>query len=450
MFQNFVESRNFGKYFDYLKKTETYKLMQRSISTEFNIPEESQDKLIYSMWEQYFRNASNDLPNWYTFYLQEKVGKLRTERVVDQRGVYAAWFKDENGQTVKHTFFAGTSPEFDFVAFTLCALQTDRLRQAVKCSFNLNDNPVTAVVFARRVRDEITIMRAEARQANYLRNELSHHKKKKPNVTDTDFQNLVDEMWKADEDRAPPGYIELNWQKELKHGGRPLKPLFSFVNETLFERPIYQTQLKIYDKKLFVPAVCGDEKAMTGEKKSILQDFFDQLTSSKCFGLAYDYLKKNGYAKQDHDKFLAEVWNLWYGTYTRCSGPKGSSGFEHVFSGEQKGTSVDGQHNWVRYYLLEKAGQIQYYGYYGYEQNGQNIGTFSYKWQSALKEKGGFFFGTSPSFDFSLLTACVIAKSGSEGCRFAINNDQLFVTSFQNLCDGGHCIGTAYPGIVGV
>lgn len=41
-------------------------------------------------------------------------------------------------------------------------------------------------------------------------------------------------------DRAPPGYIELNWQEKLTKGGRPLKPLFNFVNETLFERPIYK------------------------------------------------------------------------------------------------------------------------------------------------------------------------------------------------------------------
>jgi len=445
-FQQFVESRNFGKYFDYLKRNELYKLMQRAVATEFNIPAESQDKLIFELWSDYFRNATNELPNWYAYYLQEQQGKLRTERVVDQRGVHAAWFKDENGETVKRTFFTGTSPEFDFIAFTLCALQTTRERQNLKCSFNLNGNPVTASVLARRIRDQTTIMRAEARQANYLRTVANPRKHKKPNSTSTDFQKLVDSLWDADEDRAPPGYIELNWQEKLKNGGRPLKPLFSFVNETLFDRPLYQAQLKIYDKNLFIPSVCAEEKPIKDEKLEILKAFFDLLTSSKCFSLSYDYLKKNGYASQDYDTFVTQCWNLWYGTYTRCKGPQGSSGFEHVYLGEQKGSTVDGQHNWVRYYLLEKAGNITYYGYYVHDQD--LIGTFKYKWQTTLKEKGGFFISTSPAFDFALFTTCVMAQSGNEHCQFVINKDKLFVTSYQQQCDAGHCISTSYPGIL--
>lgn len=57
VFQQFVESRNFAKYFDYLKRSEMYKLMQRSIASEFNLPAESQDKLILTMWQNYFKNG---------------------------------------------------------------------------------------------------------------------------------------------------------------------------------------------------------------------------------------------------------------------------------------------------------------------------------------------------------------------------------------------------------
>ena len=41
------------------------------------------------------------------------------------------------------------------------------------------------------------------------------------------------------------------------------------------------------------------------------------------------------------------------------------SGFEHVFVGEisDGGKTVGGQHNWVRVYLLEKSGHINYKGY---------------------------------------------------------------------------------------
>jgi hypothetical protein len=34
-----------------------------------------------------------------------------------------------------------------------------------------------------------------------------------------------------------------------------------------------------------------------------------------------------------------------------------------VYSGEWKGSEIDGQHNWIRFYLLEKVGSMNYYGY---------------------------------------------------------------------------------------
>ena len=41
-----------------------------------------------------------------------------------------------------------------------------------------------------------------------------------------------------------------------------------------------------------------------------------------------------------------------------------SSGFEHVFVGETRGDSeVIGFHNWIQFYLQEKAGHVDYQGY---------------------------------------------------------------------------------------
>ena len=41
-----------------------------------------------------------------------------------------------------------------------------------------------------------------------------------------------------------------------------------------------------------------------------------------------------------------------------------SSGFEHVFVGETRGDSeVIGFHNWIQFYLQEKAGYVDYQGY---------------------------------------------------------------------------------------
>ncbi|KAI6243614.1 Endoribonuclease [Aphelenchoides fujianensis] len=422
VFEKFVESRNWGSYFEHLQKTDAYKLMQKAVALEFNIPAEAQDKLIFQMWQEFFKNpGTTSLQNWYVYYMAERDGRLTADRLVDQKGVYAAWFKNETGSTIKRTFLRGTSPEFDFVALTLCALQTTRERQGLKCSFELNENPVSVAVVVRRVRDEITILKAEPRQALYLRTiELRHRRK---HNTTSDIQQLVTDMWNADEDRAPAGYIELNWQRKTKKsGGPPLKSLFSYVNETLFERPIYQALLNIYAKNLF--------------------------TAFRLHHRAGHERRAAGYATQDYDKFLDTLFVLWYGTYSRCSGPLGSSGFEHVYLGEIRGDTIDGQHNWVRYYLLEKAGNITYYGYYVHDDD--FIGTFKYKWNHATKEKGGFFISTSPglpSTSRSSPSACM-TQSGNEHCRFKVNDDPLFVTSYEQECDGGKCISTSYPGIV--
>lgn len=42
-----------------------------------------------------------------------------------------------------------------------------------------------------------------------------------------------------------------------------------------------------------------------------------------------------------------------------------SSGFEHVFVGETRGKEVIGFHNWIQFYLQEKAGNVDYKGYIG-------------------------------------------------------------------------------------
>ena len=41
-----------------------------------------------------------------------------------------------------------------------------------------------------------------------------------------------------------------------------------------------------------------------------------------------------------------------------------SSGFEHVFVGETREHDVTGFHNWIQFYLQEKARQLDYRGYF--------------------------------------------------------------------------------------
>ena len=47
--------------------------------------------------------------------------------------------------------------------------------------------------------------------------------------------------------------------------------------------------------------------------------------------------------------------DLWLTPYTRVT-KNDSSGFEHVFVGEEKDGKIIGLHNWVQYYNEEKKG----------------------------------------------------------------------------------------------
>ncbi|KHJ84540.1 hypothetical protein OESDEN_15744, partial [Oesophagostomum dentatum] len=104
---------------------------------------------------------------------------------------------------------------------------------------------------------------------------------------------------------------------------------------------------------------------------------------------------------------------------------------------------VDGQHDWMTYYHFQKAGQINYHGYYSYVTD--LTGTFQYVWVNEMKKEGGFLIGTSPAFDFSLFTVCSLMYSGNAACKYSIDGHPLAVTSYTQSCDVGTCLSTSYP-----
>ncbi|KAK6031261.1 endoribonuclease XendoU [Ostertagia ostertagi] len=307
-----------------------------------------------------------------------------------------------------------TSPEFEMAVYTICALnggQIDQCYPAISGSA-----PKTT--------------------------KKSGGTTKKPSASDPDLQILVDNMRAADVDKAGPNDYTLDWGNKVS-GNKKTSPnqLFAYVNETLFQRPVYATLIDVFNRNLFTPEVCTAEQAMTGFRKAGLQQVFDTWTATEVFNLAFQYLQKKGYSHAtDMATLKTFLWNLWFGTYSRCSGALGSSGWEHVFVGEWKGTTVDGQHDWARYYLLQKAGNITYHGYFS-----TLLAHFQHTWENELKQEGGFLIGTSPAFDFSLLTVCALIHPGSNGCKYSIDGHPLGVTSYTQECAAGTCLSTAYP-----
>lgn len=284
------------------------------------------------------------------------------------------------------------------------------------------------------------------------------------------IQQLVDQMWEQDTERVEESVVRVNWQQHIPHKGVhdvSDSPFINVTDESFLQRPIYAALVDIYNEQLFHPPVCQGEPSMSAQRRTKFDRLWALITRSTIYRMAYDYLDTLGKVDGlDFDAFTRQLFDRWFGAYTRCKtctegkcsrhgGPLGSSGWEHVFSGEWNGNNVDGHHNWVRYYLQEKRGEIEYHGYYAKPRGGEHfIGTIQYKWKHYLKRIGGFLIGTSPAFDFSLLTVCILTEPGDRKCTFQLKGTPMFVSSFSEGCVIGEsfrrnfCIATAYPGIM--
>ncbi|KAI1718141.1 endoribonuclease xendoU domain-containing protein [Ditylenchus destructor] len=393
----------------------------------------------------------------------------------------------KNESTDQRRFLIGKTPEFELAAFTLCALaqpqhpsrnDASNVITTKRCRFAVDkqNNEVDAVVSSASDADQnprvldiawefpkssLSSNTDNSEYARHLSHDFptvmdtvdehpKHKKKKKHNNTGTNdpqLQGLVSQMWKLDQDdRVNNNSIVFNYGNHTD-GNKDVSPnpFIVWVNESFFEKPMYAALIDIYNASLFHQPVCTAEGSMSDTRRAALENFLNVVTNTSTFQTAYDFLKSKNKTGSSYDEFYKKLFDLWFGTYSRCGGALGSSGWEHVFSGEYKNEIVDGHHSWIRYYLGEKAGEIDYHGYYSYVDG--ILGTIQYTWKGYLKKIGGFLLRSSPAFDFSLFTVCSLTHTGEEKCKFKIEGNDLFVTSFTQKCDAGYCLATSFPGM---
>lgn len=422
--------------------------------------------------ETMFKTASG---NWLGYYLQKN--KIPYNVNTDQ--------DKQNVATEQRHFLIGKTPEFELAALTVCAfaqpqpsLQKVAANDIKRCRFTYDrqGHKVDAVVSTMLdVNEETRIVDfawefPETSDSNTDNMQISHHvihdfptvlesadespkhkKKKKHNNTgtnDSELQGVVSQMWKLDEnDRVDNASIIFNYGNHTD-GNKDVSPspFITWVNESFLEKPIYNALVNIYNASLFHPPVCKAEDSMTDVRRAALENFLNVVTNTTTFQTAYNFLKARNKTGSSYDEFYNTLFTLWFGTYSRCGSTLGSSGWEHVFSGEWKNNEiVDGHHSWIRYYLGQKEGKINYHGYYSYVDG--IIATIQYTWSGYMKKIGGFLLRSSPAFDFSLFTVCSLTHTGEEKCKFKIQGNDLFVTSFTQSCDAGRCLSTSFPGM---
>jgi len=225
------------------------------------------------------------------------------------------------------------------------------------------------------------------------------------------------------------------------HGGncigedRATGPLFQHANEALFTQPTFQTFVALLD----------NYTAVEGRPESPLADpvhgpevdaFVDAVLPTAPMQLALAYVREHLRPAISDSDFRDLVRRIWFEPFTNnySSTEHFCVGFEHVFVGEDSSRpgspprcedSVGGYHSWIKCYLDEKAGRVNYYGH-DYSNNlvaagvaDPHVATVIMTWQPApedgghghllLKKPGGFFVGTRPECEIALGTVGLLA-----------------------------------------
>ncbi|CAD5219129.1 unnamed protein product [Bursaphelenchus xylophilus] len=266
-------------------------------------------------------------------------------------------------------------------------------------------------------------------------------------LTDAEIKDLAQKMRDADYDRPKfdTEFLVNFHDYKNKSINYASKPLFNLTQPSLLERPVYKALLDLTEG-FFTPRVGIAE--MSSEKKDQAQlAFINNVTNSSPFMQLYNVLREKNHTFATGNATLSKsLTDLWFGMFSR-SQVLDSSTFEHVFLGEIKKGQVIGMHNWVVMNKYENNETdinktLHYRGYI--EKRADIIMGANFLWGRRKKPYGSFFIGTSPAFDFSLFTMCILARR-DEKCEVIIDECPVSVVSRAMQWNGTSVISTVFP-----
>ena len=158
----------------------------------------------------------------------------------------------------------------------------------------------------------------------------------------------------------------------------------------------------------------------------------------------------NRLASSNQNVFKQDLYDLWFGLYRRKTN-NDSSGFEHVFVGEEKEGKVMGMHNWVQLYCEERANRLDYKGYipprgrnHQSPVNEDQVVTIQFAWEGGLKPVSTSFIGTSPEFELALFTMAFLSGHEDNHCVLA-GRYKVNIKCYSYGRGSHRKIGTAFP-----
>ncbi|KAI5109594.1 poly(U)-specific endoribonuclease-A precursor, partial [Silurus meridionalis] len=273
-------------------------------------------------------------------------------------------------------------------------------------------------------------------------------------VSDSEIQDVSEVLFLLDLNRASESQLTINPQTLIQPSDTNSKtdlsplPLFVYVDEaSLFSKPTYAAFLALldnYERKTGVSETFSSTEEQ--EQENFLKE---SLKNTELGRELFSFFYTKGYYRS-WEEFLYDLRMMWFGLYSRSSGKLDSSGFEHIFLGEIKNGKVSGFHNWVRFYLLEKSGQLNYYShsYDGPWTSYPDVLGMQFMWDGFYKQVGSALIGSSPELDLAMYTLCYITRPGKQ-CLLSLGGKKLNIQTYTwdktTYGDGRKYIASAYP-----
>ncbi|XP_071807725.1 uridylate-specific endoribonuclease B-like [Asterias amurensis] len=279
-----------------------------------------------------------------------------------------------------------------------------------------------------------------------------------------DLSTICQKLWDSDENFLSPGVdykIDpqgYTFYSNMGQTDRAKKPLFEWVTEEALEKPTYQCFKALLDN---YESATGTSEVVTPQEVAENKRFLNEIMKTKVMKEAHRYLLKKLPAKipSDELEFKKLLYKVWFDLYPRTAGmggqPGDSSGFEHVFVGETKNKQVSGFHNWIQFYLQEKAGHIDYKGWLppkgkrakrGESHENKRLMSLQFEWKGVVKPAGSSFIGVSPEFEVALYT--VLYFVGGKSNMVEIDEYDLEVTVHKFSRKPLDLLSSCYPTII--
>jgi len=198
--------------------------------------------------------------------------------------------------------------------------------------------------------------------------------------------------------------------------------LFSKVNgEKFLSNPTSKAFISLLDNYEREDSIA---EKVTDKENMEMDNFLRRLMKTPHMQYIHKVLVKWGKADPLPRKFAAKIFEIWFSCYSMHGprGPKTSSGFEHVFVGEEKNknghSEIIGFHNWVQFWKEEKAKRVNYRGYVGtLDSDDKRVVSVRFDWadddpEQESKNVSTFVVGTSIAFEFAMLTCAFLGFDG--------------------------------------